>query len=116
MLIQASRTRSAVGLTRASLGTASRRPPTPPPPPPRTRPRRSSWPASADVRREGAEASLQRRVAVPLVAFQAERRVDRPVAQPGDPIGPLESDRREPSGAVVEHALEVPVAHPSPPG
>ena len=46
-------------------------------------------------------------------ALELERRIDQPVAEPRHAIGPLEADRRKAGGAIVEHALEVPVADPS---
>src|SRR3954468_87811 len=98
MLIQASRTRSAVGRTRESFGTARRRPPNSP-----ATILMASAPGSAAVRGEGAEAGLQRGAAVPLIAFQAERHVDQPLAQPGNPVRPLESDGGQPRRPVLQH-------------
>ena len=60
-----------------------------------------------------AQPRLEGRVAVPLVGLEPERRVHRPVAEPGHPVGPLEPDGAEPGPAVVERALEVPVARPA---
>src|SRR4051794_349780 len=110
MLIHASRTRSAVGRTRPSFGTANRRPPKAPATILTRSPARV-WRMGA----ERAEPGLQRRLPLPLVSLQAEGRVHRPAAQRRRAIGPLESDGRELRFALLQHALEMPVTHDGPP-
>src|SRR5215208_4237809 len=58
---------------------------------------------------ESAETCLQTVHAVPLVTFDPEGRVDQSVAQPGHPVGPLESDRPQSAAAIVERTLQMSV-------
>src|SRR5262249_5939468 len=67
---------------------------------------------SCGMRRQRTKPRLQRHVPVPLVALELERRVDQAVVEPWHPVGPLESDDRDPGGAVIEGAPEVPVSYP----
>src|SRR6185312_10103203 len=130
MLIQASRTRSAVGRTRWSFGISNRRPPNCPATIRITEcavernvrnagqlgesfrtSRRASRSMVPHVWRKRAEPRLETAHAVPLVALDAKGRVDRFVAQPGHPVGPLKANGPQASGTVVQSSLEVSVAH-----
>src|SRR5512135_191789 len=103
MLIQASRTRSAVGRTRESFGTTSRRPPNRPATMRTSRPRR--------VRTERAEARLERAESLPVVGLEPEGRIHEALAQPGGAVGPLEPDGGELGRAVLQQPLEMPAPH-----
>src|SRR6185312_9872255 len=114
MLIQASRTRSAVGRTRWSFGVSNRRP--------RYSPATILMPGHPErsegaelcggaVWRKSAEPRLETAHAVPIVAFDSKGHVDRFVTQPGHPVGPLKADGPQPRSTVVQSSLEVSVAH-----
>src|SRR5689334_1928355 len=72
--------------------------------------------STRDVRCEGAELGLQTGQPVVLVAFDAKGGVHQPIAQPGDPICPLESDGPEPGASIVQGTLQMPAAHHTPVG
>src|SRR3954471_21607647 len=63
------------------------------------------------MRRERAEPSLETAHAIPVIALDPKRRVDRSVSQPGHPVGPLKADGPQAGGAVIQSSLQVAVAY-----